>query len=67
VCAASRLAADGSLDMALEDAVCWQGLERCMSGFDESMQKLVTTLRKPSMDALLEGMLAHLSLNSYYN
>ncbi len=47
--------------------MCWQGLERCMSGFDESMQKLVTTLRKPSMDALLEGMLAHLSLNSYYN
>lgn len=64
--AACRLSNDGRLDIALEDAACWQDLDQLISGFDRSMQRLLATLRKPGGDTLLEGIMAHLSLNQYY-
>lgn len=62
-----RISADGDLGAALRDGTCWRGLEQSMLAFRKSMQKLISALLKPAAgEAILSGVLAHLSLNGYY-
>ena len=62
-----RVSGDGDLGAALGNDLWWTGLEQSMLAFDRSVQKLVSTLRKPAAgEGILAGVLAHLSLNGYY-